>query len=428
MLRNSTLYQEIALMHVTRSLSLTLARRLVLTCQRLAGPRPVVTSDTMLDVIRDIGCLQLDPLNVVARSHLLVLWSRLGSYDLALLDTLLWKERRLFEYWAHAASIVLTEDYQLFQLRRQAYSMGEDAWLQRVYQWIEQNEAQREHILVALQERGPLRHRDFTDLTVVPWESTGWTGGRNVSRMLDFLWAQGHICVASRKGIDKIWHVSEQVLPAWTPRDRLSTDEVVRRASQRALQALGVATARDITDYFTRSYYPGLTEVLSDLEASGLIERVRLCDDGVELPGTWYIHRENLPLLDALEAGQWQPRTTLLSPFDNLVCNRRRTAQLFNFNYQSEIYLPKAKRRYGYYVLPILHGDQLIGRIDPAMDRAHSQLNIHAIHLEPQVTMTEEIEHAVIGAIEELASFLGATTIRYPEQIANHERASIGEA
>jgi uncharacterized protein len=402
-------------MHATRSLSLTLARRLILTCQRLAGPRPVVTSDTMLDVIRDVGCLQLDPLKVVARSHLLVLWSRLGAYDLVLLDALLWQERRLFEYWAHAASIVLTEDYQLFQLRMQAYTTGEDTWLQRVRQWIEQNGALREHIFEALQERGPLRHRDFTDLAAVPWESTGWTGGRNVSKMLDFLWAQGHICVAGRKGIDKIWGLSEQVLPAWTLREPLLADEVVRRASQRALRALGVATARDIADYFTRSYYPGLDEVLSDLEASGQIERVRLCDDGAELPGTWFIHRENMPLLDALEAGQWQPRTTLLSPFDNLICNRRRTAQLFAFTYQSEIYLPKAKRRYGYYVLPILHGDQLIGRIDPAMDRAHAQLTIHAVHLEPYVTMTAEIAHAVTGATEELAGFLGATTIQYGE-------------
>ncbi len=402
-------------MHPTRSLPLTLARRLVLTCQRLTGPRPMVTGDTMLDVIRDVGCLQLDPLNVVARSHLLVLWSRLGSYDPTLLDTLLWQERRLFEYWAHAASIVLTEDYQLFQLRMRSYLIGDDAWSQRVRQWIEQNAALREHILSSLQELGPLRCRDFTDMAVVPWQSTGWTSGRNVSKMIHFLWAQGRICVAGRKGIDKIWDLSERVLPSWTPREPLSTYEVVSLAAQRALRMLGVATAHDINNHFTIGNYPDLAEVLNDLETCGHIERVRLHDNSAELFGTWFIHRENLPLLDALEAGRWQPRTTLLSPFDNLICNRRRTAQLFNFAYQSEIYLPKAKRRYGYYVLPILHGDQLIGRIDPAMDRTHAQLTIHAIHLEPHVTMTAEIAHAVTGAIEELAHFLGATTILHGE-------------
>ncbi|HEX7737157.1 MAG TPA: crosslink repair DNA glycosylase YcaQ family protein [Ktedonobacteraceae bacterium] len=405
-------------MSTSRSLSLSLARRLILTRQRLAGPRPVVTADAVLELIRDLGCLQLDPLNVVARSHLLVLWSRLGDYNPALLDQLLWQEHRLFEYWAHAASIVVTEDYQLYQHRMRASYQGDEIpWSQRAHRWIEQNEVLKEHILTSLREGGPLRARDFTDVAVVPWQSTGWTGGRNVSRMLDFLWSQGQITVAGRKGIDKLWDLSEKVLPDWTPREPLSGYERDSRAAQRALLALGVATARDITEYFTRGYYPGLAEVLVDLEASGQIERVKLHHAGKELPGSWFMHHENLPLLEALEAGQWEPRTTLLSPFDNMICDRRRTALLFDFAYQSEIYLPKAKRRYGYYVLPILHGDQLIGRIDPALDRTRSQLNIHAIHFEASAAMTPEIVQSITGAIEELARFLGATTIQYAESL-----------
>jgi hypothetical protein len=177
-----------------------------------------------------------------------------------------------------------------------------------------------------------------------------------------------------------------------------------------------VATARDITQYFTRGYYPTLTSVLADLEATGQIERVTLQCEGAT--GPWFVHCENLPRLDALQAGQWEPRTTLLSPFDNLIIDRRRTALLFDFAYQSEIYLPKIKRRYGYYVLPILHGDRLIGRIDPALDRAHSHLQIHAVHFEATVTVTPEITQAVAGAIEELAHFLGATTIQYARPLA----------
>lgn len=402
----------------SRSLSLTLARRFILTCQRLAGPRPVVTADTLLDLIRDLGCLQLDPLNVVARSHLLVLWSRLGSYDPVLLDQLLWQEHRLFEYWAHAASIVLTEDYQLYQHRmRASYPGDEIPWSQRARQWIEQNAVLKEHILTLLRERGPLRARDFTDLAVVPWQSTGWTGGRNVSRMLDFLWTQGYITVAGRKGSDKLWDLAEKVLPDWTPREPLSSYERDSRAAQRALRALGVATARNITEYFTRGHYPELARVMADLESSGQIARVTLQGADKEVPGPWFIDRDNLPLLDALEAGAWAPRTTLLSPFDNLICDRRRTALLFDFAYQSEIYLPREKRRYGYYVLPILHGDQLIGRIDPTLDRVRSQLNVHAIHFEASVNMTPEIARAVTGAIEELARFLGAATIQYAEPL-----------
>ncbi len=196
-------------MPVRRTLSLSLARRLVITCQRLAGPRPEVTTDTLLDLIRNLGCLQLDPLNVVARSHLLVLWSRLGDYNPALLDQLLWQEHRLFEYWAHAASIVLTEDYQIYQHRMQASYPGDEIfWRQSARQWIEQNAELRDHILTSLRKRGPLRARDFTDVSVVPWKSSGWTGGRNVGRMLEFLWAQGQITVAGRKGIDKVWDLS----------------------------------------------------------------------------------------------------------------------------------------------------------------------------------------------------------------------------
>src|SRR5690242_1601346 len=174
---NKITSQEAAIMHATRSLSLMLARRLILTCQRLAGPLPVVTSDTMLDVIRDIGCLQLDPLNVVARSHLLVLWSRLGSYDPALLGTLLWQERRLFEYWAHAASIVLTQDYPIHQMRMRSHGKGSDSWSQQVSAWMQQNETLRISILSALQQRGPLRSRDFEDPIQVAWRSSGWTDG-----------------------------------------------------------------------------------------------------------------------------------------------------------------------------------------------------------------------------------------------------------
>jgi hypothetical protein len=379
-----------------------------------------VTAETLLDLIRELGCLQLDPLNVVARSHLLVLWSRLGKYDPALLDRLLWQEHRLFEYWAHAASIVLTEDYQLYQHRMQALSPGDEIpWPPRAHQWIEQNAALRDHILISLGERGPLRARDFTDLAVVPWESSGWTAGRNVSRMLDFLWAQGQITVAGRQGLEKLWDLSAHVLPDWTPRTPLSRYERDSRAVQRALRALGIATARDIPQYFTRGHYPELARVLADLEEAGQIERVVL--EGKGASGPWFVHRENLPRLAALEAGYWEPRTTLLSPFDNLIIDRRRTALLFDFMYQSEIYLPRVKRRYGYYVLPILHGDSLIGRIDPALDRAHAQLHIHAVHFEASVSVTPEIVRAVTGAIEELGVFLGARTIHYTRPLAPEE-------
>jgi uncharacterized protein YcaQ len=405
-------------MKETRIISRTMARRLAIMAQGLAGLRPPADTEGIMDVIGRLGCLQLDPINTVARSHLLVLWSRLGSYDPRLLDLLLWQERRLFEYWAHAASIVLTQDYPIHQMRMRSYGKGSDSWSQQVSAWMQQNEPLRISILSALQQRGPLRSRDFEDTVQVAWRSSGWTDGRTVGRMLDFLWAQGHILVARRVGAQKWWDLAERCLPAfWISQEPRAEHEVVCAAAQKALRALGVATARDITEHFTRYRYPGLAEALTHLEATGRILRVRVLEQGKDLEGTWFVHTDLLPVLERFEQQAWEPRTTLLSPFDNLICDRKRTVRLFDFTYQSEIYTPKDKRRFGYYVMPILSGDQLIGRIDPMFDRGRKQLIINAVHAEPATLITRETGQAIAVAIQELAAFLGATTINYSHQL-----------
>jgi uncharacterized protein YcaQ len=333
-----------------------------------------------------------------------------------MLDTLLWQEHRLFEYWAHAASIVVTEDYPIHQMRMRSYAQDSSPWSERIKDWMEQNDILRTTILDDLRQRGPLRSRDFEDTSVAGWESTGWTHGRNVSRMIDFLWTQGQILVARRKGIEKWWDLAERCLPTWISYDPLPEHEVVSRAAQKSLRALGVATERHIYEHFTQGRYPGLANVLSELESTGQIEKVRIQSEEGELPGKWFIHADSLSLLEQM-ALELDPRTTLLSPFDNLICNRKRTQLLFDFSYQSEIYTPKEKRRFGYYVMPILHGDRLIGRIDPALNRIQRTLVINAIHIEPGVQMTSEIGQAVVNAIQELARFLRATTITYSQQV-----------
>src|SRR5919202_1863418 len=157
-----------------RVISPELARRLAIVRQRLAGPRPPADAAGIIEVVRDLGCLQLDPISAVARSHLLVLQSRLGPYDPAHLDTLLWAERSLFEYWAHAASIVLTEDYPLHAPMMRRYAKGSTGWAKSVREWMAQNEPLRRHILEELERRGPLPSREFEDRTKRGWESTGW--------------------------------------------------------------------------------------------------------------------------------------------------------------------------------------------------------------------------------------------------------------
>jgi uncharacterized protein YcaQ len=235
--------------------------------------------------------------------------------------------------------------------------------------------------------------------------------------MLDFLWMQGKILVKERRGQTRHWDLAERCLPDWTPRDPLPGREVVRRSAQRAIRALGVARINHIKQHFTRNRYPDLLPVLDDLEAEGHIQRVQIEDEGKTWPGVWYIHTDDLPLLERLEAGDWQPRTTLLSPFDNLIADRARAELMFNFEYRIEIYVPKNQRKYGYYVLPILHGDRLIGRIDPIMDRKNGVFNINHVYAETDAPMDAETARAIASSVENLAQFLGAKTIAYSENV-----------
>jgi len=407
-----------------RTLSPTTARRLAITRQRLAGARPPANAAGMLEVVRDLSCLQLDPISAVARSHQIVLWSRLGKYDLADLDRLLWQDHSLFEYWAHVASIVLTEDYPIHNLLMRTYATGvpRSPGDRKFHAWLGANRDLRRRILAEIRRNGPLPSRYFEDKSGADWHSTGWTSGRNVSQMLDYLWTKGQIMVAGRSGIQKLWDVTERCLPDQTPRDKLSEREVVYRAAQKSLRALGVARPRHIAQHYIRGRYPDLNSVLDDLEAVGRVERVEIRDHGPRSeaergwPGPWYLHADDVPLLDRLEIGDWEPRTTLLSPFDNLICDRLRAEQLFDFKFRMEIYVPQAKRQYGYYVLPILHGDRLIGRIDPKMDRENGWLIINAVYAEPDAPMTRTAARSVAGAIEDLGAFLGAKDIVFSKR------------
>lgn len=394
-----------------RTLTPTDARRLVITRQHLHQ-----TDAPMLDIIRDLGCLQLDPISAVARSHQLVLWSRLGQYQLADLDKLLWHDRALFEYWAHVASIVLTEDYPIHAYRMRRYPEG--SWGSHFTKWIEDHADEwhplHDYILARLRDEGPLPSRAFEDRRTGAQFSSGWTSSGYINRILDYLWHKGEIMVAGRQGIQRLWDVADRCLPEWTPRDTLPVDEIVRQAAQKAIRALGVARATHIVQHYTRSRYPDLQTRLDELEAAGRIERVKIIAPGEKAwPGVWYLHTADIPLLERIQAGDFAPRTVLLSPFDNLICDRKRTELMFDFEFRIEIYVPKEKRQYGYYVLPILHGDQIIGRIDPLMKRKEKRLQINAVYAEPGAPNSKTTVKAISKAVESLAGFLGAQHIDY---------------
>ncbi len=395
-----------------RTLTPEAARRLAISAQRLdARPAPAPDADGLYAIVRDLGCLQLDPISHVARSHLLVLHSRAGKFDPAQVDDLLFGQRRLFEYWAHEASIVLTEDYPIHAVRMRDYP-GDSAWGAAVRDWLEMNASLRQHILDHLARHGASFSREIEADGIDPqqWVSSGWTNGRNISRMLDFLWMRGEIMVSGRAGGQKRWDLSERVLPEWTPREVLAPREATRRAALRALGALGIATEMQITRHYVRRRYPELRAVLAELEREGAVVRATIAG----LKGTYYLTAESLPRLEAIERGEWAGRTVLLSPFDNLICDRARARDLFGFDFTIEIYVPAEKRRYGYYVLPILHGDRLIGRIDPRYDRKMRTLHVGHVYAEPDADRAapKTTAKAIRAAIDSLAGFLGAADVQ----------------
>ena len=388
-------------------LSLEAARRLAVNAQRLAGPRPPATAEGLLEVARSIRCIQLDAVGAAgAPTQLLVPFSRVGPYDPALLDRLAFSDRVLFHYFAHAASLVLTEDFPLFAARMRPYASRTDTWAVRITDWLEDNRELRTQILAEITRRGPLRSRDFENTARTDWRSSGWTEGRSVNRMLDFLWVEGVLTIAGRAGSERLWELSERWFPPWTPREQLSEAELTDRAVGHALRALGVATPAQVSKHFLRPglgwRYPDLQGSLTRLPRSGELLPVEIAG----LAGAWYLHRDSLPLL---ESG-WQPRTVLLSPFDNLLADRGRTRQLFGFDYTVEIYVPAPKRRRGYYAMPILAGDRLVGTVDPRLDRATKRLLVNQVAMEPGQKFTAPMRRAVA----DLAKFVGATDIAWP--------------
>jgi uncharacterized protein YcaQ len=377
-------------------------RRLAIRNQRLAGPVPRGRPDAaaLLDTCRALRCLQLDPTAVVARSHLLVLFSRHGAYDESLLARLAYEDRALFEYWAHEASLVLSEDLPLHRYEMRTWpGAGDAAWHRRVKRWWDGETEFRAHILERLRADGPLRAREIEDRAVVSWESSGWTHARNVARMLDLMWVRGQVGISRREGAQRVWDLMERCLPAGVPDEELSALDVTRRAALHAIRALGAARPVHIRAHFTRGRYPDLPVALEQLRAAGTVERI-----GVEgLGDDWWVHAQDV---DALrDSDGFRGRTTLLSPFDNLICDRTRTEQLFGFSHRLEIYTPKAKRRWGYFVLPVLDGDRLVARADLAIDRARDVLVAHAIHAEPRVPRGARLPRAIGRELERLAAW-----------------------
>jgi uncharacterized protein YcaQ len=324
------------------------ARRIAVRAQLLDG-----SATNVLDTVRRLGFLQIDPISTVAPPQRLVLWSRLGAYDPAELDRLLWEDRKLFEWGAFIWPI---EDYPLIRARMRR-KRGAAMYERRGAEFLRTNARFKRFLLRELEARGPLLSREIEADLMVSREPHDWWGSRKVTLMLEMLEGRGLVAVVGRRGKQRLWDIGERWFPADV--EKISWPEAKRALEEKRWRALGVRLAN----------------------------------------GKWEVHPE-------AEDGKVPARTTFLSPFDRLIHNRDRSEALFGFHYRLEMYVPKAKREFGYYVLPILRGDRLIGRIDPVFDRKAGVLRVNSVHWEPAARPV-----SLDQPLRSLAAFVGAGSI-----------------
>ena len=381
-------------------LSINQARRLALSAQGFGKhPEAPPTLPAVKRMLQRLGVLQIDSVNALVRSHYLPLFSRLGDYSPATLDQLAWgrgRQRQLFEYWGHEASLLPLSLYPLLRWR-----MAHAADGRGIYRQLAQFGRERQdviaRVLAAVREQGAL---GAGSLSTREERAGPWWDWSEEKHALEWLFAVGEVTVAGRRGFERLYDVPEKVLPKSILDQTLPREaEAHQGLMLHAAAALGVGTERDLRDYFRLEPAQGKA-ALAELLADGRLQAVAV--QGWKQPG----YCAGMPRIPRrIEA------SALLSPFDSLVWERNRTERLFDFRYRLEIYTPAHKRVYGYYVLPFLYRERIVARVDLRAERTQGQLAVHAVHAETP-GLDEEGYDALAGHLLRLANWLGLERVQ----------------
>lgn len=378
-------------------LSLHEARRIALAAQGFDRPRPRGRVDArhIRRVIRQLGLLQIDYVNVLVPAHYQVLFSRLGPYERSRLDDVVYRRREFTEQWAHEASILPVESWPLLRHRMDAHTM-------RPYGFesvMEKNPGYADRVLEELRARGPLAADDLPGPEGVPRRLVGSWFGTVPRAVLEALFGRGLLAVADRRpNFARVFDLAERVLPPEQYGRKVAREEAQRELLRRAARAQGVGTASDLADYY-RMPMKETRPRLAELVARGELLEARV--EGWTQPA--YLHPEAR-----------RPRriraAALLSPFDPVIWTRPRTSRLFGFDYRFEIFIPAAKRRWGAYVLPFLHGERLAARVDLKAERSQGTLLVRAAYIEPHAE-PEAVADALALELRTMAAWLGLGSV-----------------
>ncbi|MCS2163216.1 winged helix-turn-helix domain-containing protein [Scandinavium sp. H11S7] len=395
------------------TLSLTAARHLHLAAQGLLKkPRRRPKPGDILSTIQRMSLLQIDTINVVARSPWLVLFSRLGSFPSQWLDEAL-NRGELMEYWAHEACFLPRSDFSL--MRHRMLSPDKMGWKYRK-EWMVEHAAEIELLIEHIQQNGPVRSADFEH----PRKgANGWWEWKPHKRHLEGLFTAGKVMVIGRHNFQRIYDLTSRVMPHWNDeRDLLAQEQAEELMLQNSARSLGIFRGQWLADYY-RLRQPLLPVLLARWQEEGLIIPV-----DVEGLGAMWLHADLQPLLEDAQAGKLTAtRSVVLSPFDPVVWDRKRAEQLFDFTYRLECYTPAPKRQFGYFVLPLLHQGKLVGRMDSKMHRKTGVLEIFAVYLQDGVRVSQTLEKGLMQAISDFACWQGAGSV-----VLNHRPAELFNA
>ncbi len=365
----------------------------------LTPPRRKAGKADVLTAIRQIHNLQIDTISIVARAHQHILWSRLGSYQTKWLDEL-HSEGQLFEYFSHAVCLLPIEDYPLFRSLMLEKFIGWD----NIRDWGNNNTAILDQILSHIHQNGSVRSSDFESK-----ESRGtWWDWKVEKVALEHLYYRGDLMIARRERFQRVYDLRERVLPTWDDTQAPEYSVAVKELTRKAIKALGIASNTWAANYF----YLKKAETAAAIEqllAEGIIFPVSI--EGVK-GGPFFVHKDNETLLEAALANQLTAtHTSILSPFDPLISDRARTKELFDFEYSIECYTPAPKRKYGYFILPILHRGRLIGRLDAKAWRKEGRLQVISLFLEPGISINAGLIKALAKTLRAYASWQGLDSV-----------------